>query len=146
MRVFTPSLVKGDFTLHPRSRSEHPSPSSDVIKTRELMFRVYTDQSPCPSVLPRMSVSELVTTCSDFLVHGRPRLCNAHAQSRWFTWSLLQATKNGHCLGWPRIPVWVSEWVIKFNGLSRTADSNVHIVNISRVIIACTLKSLSPPT
>ena len=40
----------------------------------------------------------------------------------------------------------VSEWVIKFNGLSRTADSKVHIVHISRVIIACTLKSLSPPT
>ena len=40
----------------------------------------------------------------------------------------------------------VSEWVIKFNGLSRTADSEVHIVHISRVIIACTLKSLSPPT
>ena len=35
---------------------------------------------------------------------------------------------------------WVSEWVIKFNGLSRTADSEVHIVHISRVIIACTLK------
>ena len=40
----------------------------------------------------------------------------------------------------------VSEWVIKFNGLSRTADSEVHIVHISRVIIACTLKSLSSPT
>ena len=39
----------------------------------------------------------------------------------------------------------VSEWVIKFNGLSRTADSEVHIVHISRVIIACTLKSLSFP-
>ena len=40
----------------------------------------------------------------------------------------------------------VSEWVIKFNGLSRTADSEVHIVHISRVIIACTLKSISSPT
>ena len=40
----------------------------------------------------------------------------------------------------------VSEWVIKFNGLSQTADSEVHIVHISRVIIACTLTSLSPPT
>ena len=39
-----------------------------------------------------------------------------------------------------------SEWVIKFNGLSRTADSEVHKVHISRVIIACTLKSLSSPT
>ena len=39
----------------------------------------------------------------------------------------------------------VSEWVIRFNGLSRTADSEVHIVHISRVIIACTLKSLSFP-
>ena len=42
-------------------------------------------------------------------------------------------------------PSWVSEWVIKFYGLSRTADSEVHIVHISRVIIACTLKSLSSP-
>ena len=41
---------------------------------------------------------------------------------------------------------WVSEWVIEFNGLSQTANSEVHIVHISRVIIACTLKSLSPPT
>ena len=40
---------------------------------------------------------------------------------------------------------WVSEWVIKFYSLSRTADSEVHIVHISRVIIACTLKSLSSP-
>ena len=39
----------------------------------------------------------------------------------------------------------VSEWVIEFYGLSRTADSEVHIVHISRVIIACTLKSLSSP-
>ena len=39
---------------------------------------------------------------------------------------------------------WV--WVIKFNDLSRTADSEAHIVHISRVIIACTLKSLSFPT
>ena len=47
-------------------------------------------------------------------------------------------------------PLWLlccgSEWVIKFNGLSRTADSEVHIVHISCVIIACTLTSLSPPT
>ena len=35
------------------------------------------------------------------------------------------------------------QWV---NGLSRTADSEVHIVHISRFIIACTLKSLSSPT
>ena len=31
-----------------------------------------------------------------------------------------------------------SEWVIKFNGLSWTADSEVHAVHISCVIIACT--------
>ena len=34
----------------------------------------------------------------------------------------------------------VSEWVIKFNGLS--GDGGVHIFNISRVIIAYTLESL----
>ena len=64
--------IKGAFTLHPRSRSEHTSPSSDAIKTSELMFRVYTDPSPCPRLLSRTSVSELVATCSDFLGHGRP--------------------------------------------------------------------------
>ena len=62
----------GAFTLHPRSPSEHPSPSSDAIKTSELMFWVYTNQSLCPRLLPRTSVSELVATCSDFLGHGRP--------------------------------------------------------------------------
>ena len=55
-----------------------------------------------------------------------------------------------YCLGngghFVSASMWVSEWVIKFNGLSRTADSEVHIVHISRVIIACTLNSLSPPT
>ena len=39
-----------------------------------------------------------------------------------------------------------NEWVIKFNGLSRTADSYVHVVHISCVITACTLKSLSSLT
>ena len=62
---------KGAFTLHPRSRSEHPSPSSDAIETTELLFRVYTDPSPCPRLLPRMSLSQLVATCNDFLGHGR---------------------------------------------------------------------------
>ena len=38
------------------------------------MFRVYTDPSPCPRFLSRMSVSEHVATCSDFLGHGRPSL------------------------------------------------------------------------
>ena len=33
-------------------------------------------------------------------------------------------------LGWGALAV--SEWVIKFYGLSRTADSEVHIVHISR--------------
>ena len=51
---------------------EHPSTSSDAIQTNELMFRVYTDPSLCPRLLPRTSVSELVATCSDFLGNGRP--------------------------------------------------------------------------
>ena len=46
-----------------------PSPSSDAIKTSELMFRVYT--GPSPRFLSRTSVSELVATCSDFLGRGR---------------------------------------------------------------------------
>ena len=49
----------------------------------------------------------------------------------------------GHCyyamdIQWN--PSQVSEWVIKFNGLSADSDSEVHI---SRVIIAYTLESLS---
>ena len=52
---------------------------------------------PCPSS------SLHVTISSDTDVRVRPRLYNAHAQSRRFTWSLLQVTKNSHCLGWPRI-------------------------------------------
>ena len=40
----------------------------------------------------------------------------------------------------------VSEWVIKFNGLSWTADSEVHVVHISCVIIAYTLEWLSSLT
>ena len=40
----------------------------------------------------------------------------------------------------------VSEWVIKFNGLSQTAGSKVHTVHISYVIIAYTLESLSSLT
>ena len=38
----------GAFILHPRSLSEHPSPSWDEIKTTEMMFRVYIDPSLCP--------------------------------------------------------------------------------------------------
>ena len=40
----------------------------------------------------------------------------------------------------------MNEWVIKFNGLSRTADSEVHVIHISRLIILCTLESLSSLT
>ena len=49
-----------------------PSPSSDAIKTSEVMLRVYTDPSPCPRFLSRMSVSKLVPTCSDFLGRRHP--------------------------------------------------------------------------
>ena len=59
-RILGQCKCKGAFTLHPRSRSEHPSPSLDAIETTELMFQVYTDPSPCPKLLPRMSVSELI--------------------------------------------------------------------------------------
>ena len=40
----------------------------------------------------------------------------------------------------------LSECVIKFKSLSRTEDSNVHLVNISNVIVAYTLESLSSLT
>ena len=46
-KVCTMFLKVRAFTLHSRSRSEHPSPSSGAIETSELMFRVYTDPSPC---------------------------------------------------------------------------------------------------
>ena len=38
--------------------------------------------------------------------------------------------------------VLVSEWVIKFNSLSWTADSEVHVVHMISVIIVFTLSSL----
>ena len=41
-------------------------------QTSELMFRVYTNPSPCPRFLSRTSVSEIVTTCSDFLGRVHP--------------------------------------------------------------------------
>ena len=58
--------------IHPRSRSQHPSPSSDAIKISESMFRVYTYPSPCPRFVSHMSVSELVAPCGDFVGRGRP--------------------------------------------------------------------------
>ena len=42
---------------------------------------------PCPSSSLHVAIS------SDTDVRVHPRLCNAHAQSRLCTWSLLQATK-----------------------------------------------------
>ena len=39
----------------------------------------------------------------------------------------------------------LSEW-LSLKGLSRTADSDVHVVHINRVIIACTWEFLSLPT
>ena len=65
-------MPEGAFTLHPRSWSEDPSPSSDAIKTIELIFHVYTDPSPSPRFLSRTSMSELVATCSNFLGRGHP--------------------------------------------------------------------------
>ena len=65
-------LVYGAFTLHPTSRSEHPSPNLYAIETLELMFGVYTDPSLSLRFLSWTSVSELDATCSDFLRHGRP--------------------------------------------------------------------------
>ena len=52
------------------------------------MFRVYTDPSPCPRLL---SLTLHVAISSDADVRVRPRLCNAHAQSHPFTWSLPRA-------------------------------------------------------
>ena len=34
------------------------------------------------------------------------------------------------------------EWMTKYKGLSQTADSEIVVVHLSRVIIACTLESL----
>ena len=73
-----------------------PSPSLDVIKTSELMFRVYTDPSPCPRFLSRTSVSKLVATCSNFFGHGSlssSKVVQCACSKPLFTWSLLWATK-----------------------------------------------------
>ena len=79
-------------------------------------------------------------------------LCGEFTGDQWILCTNGQL--RGKCFhmmtsSWPNVSClhqdWESEWVIKFNGLSRTADSEVHIVHISRVIIACTLKSLSFP-
>ena len=75
---------KGALTLHPRSLSEHPSLSSDVIKTSELMFvftlirvrvRDFCLGHPCPSSLLHVAIS------SDADVRVCPMLSNVHAQS-----------------------------------------------------------------
>ena len=49
-------------------------------------------------------------------------------------------TESLGATSWHWDPLQVSEWVIKFNVLSWTADSEVHIVHISCVIIAYTLE------
>ena len=62
----------------------------------------------------------------------------------WCTWLSQVTLVHGHnswVVGTCRIPQlrhgWLlNEWVIKFNGLSGTAYSEVHIVHISRVITA----------
>ena len=41
---------------------------------------------------------------------------------------------------------YLSEWVIKFNGLSEAADSEVDKAHISRVFVANILESLSSLT
>ena len=41
---------------------------------------------------------------------------------------------------------WVGEWLIKFNILYRTADSEVHPININHVIKMYTLEFLSSLT
>ena len=68
------SMWEGAFTLHMRPRSEHPIPSLDAIKTSELMFHVCSDPSLCLRFLSQTSVSELATSCRDYLWRGRPSL------------------------------------------------------------------------
>ena len=61
-------------------------------------------------------------------------------------WSKIQifnetlALKKSHMVQWYISQNKGSEWVIKFNGLSWTADSEVHIVHVSCVILAYKLK------
>ena len=52
---------------------------------------------PCPSSSLHVAIS------SDTDVPGRPRSCNAHAQSHRFTWLLLQATKKHEKWPLPRV-------------------------------------------
>ena len=68
----------------------------------------------CPSSLLRVAIS------LDTDVRVRPRLCNAQVESHWFTWSLLQATKNCHCLGWPSLRCSVTPILSVARTLTRT--------------------------
>ena len=64
---------------------------------------------------------------------------------RWAEDILSKQTPGLYSLsGWT--PSHTSEWVIKFKAFLGTTDSEVHIVHISRVIIAYTLESLSSLT
>ena len=55
-------------------------------------------------------------------------------------WTLVQTGVQN----WIGAEQMTSELVIMFNGLFETADIGVHVVQTSRVIITCTLESLSP--
>ena len=87
-----------------------------------------------------------------------PSLCNIMViwPRPWiFSPMTLTLHFHGQILGWGvwgcvacvDVCVWVEgEWVIRFNGLLRTADIEVQVVHTSRVIIAYTLESLSSHT
>ena len=75
-------------------------------------------------------------------------------QGQGYWWGQSWKSKHGPNTLWTPIPFvlcqsaipFPSEWVIKFKRLSWTADIEVHIVHISRVIIGYTLESLSSIT
>ena len=90
---------------------------------------------------------DIMTPCTGIRVNNNYERIASKESSEPRTPTCLRDTPRAHCCSQrPNYSFITSEWVIKFNGLSRTADSEVHIVHISHVIIACTLKSLSPPT
>ena len=60
-----------------------------------------------------------------------------------FDWNFLEVSPKAS--EWHKKPL-VSGWVIKFDGLSWTVDSEIQVVHISRVIIAYTLELISSLT
>ena len=122
--------------------SIHKDRDWDRLPNYKIKFSMYYI-TEIPNILQSSAV---ITRCNISWYHIQQRNGNSRI---WMRLCIHKRHPISHpygramgCLLWG---FW-SEWVIKFNGLSRTVDSKVHIVHISRVIIAYTLESLSSLT